>query len=251
MGILKNNEYDNPEFFRQYAGMPRSRQGLSGAGEWNQFKEILPEFAEKSVLDLGCGYGWHCKYAAAQGARNVLGLDLSAKMLEEAARRNSHKVIQYQLCSLEDYEYPENCWDVVISNLALHYIKNLDRIFRNIHKTLKTDGVFVFNIEHPVFTAAPGQEWIRDGAGKPLYWPVDNYFYPGERKTNFLGCEILKEHHTLTQIVMGLLNNGFALEALEEAQPPGEMMDIPGMADEMRRPMMLLVRARACADSLL
>lgn len=81
--------------------------------------------------------------------------------------------------------------------------------------------------------------------------PVDNYFYPGERKTNFLGCEVLKEHHTLTQIVMGLLNNGFALEALEEAQPPGEMMDIPGMADEMRRPMMLLVRARACADSLL
>lgn len=42
---------------------------------------------------------------------------------------------------------------------------------------------------------------------------------------------------------MGLLNNGFALEAVEEAEPPAEMMDIPGMEDELRRPMMLLVKA--------
>ena len=44
---------------------------------------------------------------------------------------------------------------------------------------------------------------------------------------------------------MGLLNNGFSLEAVEEAKPPKEMMDIPGMKDEMRRPMMLLVKAMA------
>ena len=42
-----------------------------------------------------------------------------------------------------------------------------------------------------------------------------------------------------------LLDSGFALEAVEEARPPKEMMDIPGMADELRRPMMLLVKAAA------
>lgn len=42
---------------------------------------------------------------------------------------------------------------------------------------------------------------------------------------------------------MGLLNNGFALEAVEEAKPPEEMMHIPGMKDELRRPMTLLVNA--------
>ena len=46
-------------------------------------------------------------------------------------------------------------------------------------------------------------------------------------------------------MVMGLLNAGFALEAVEEAEPPREMMDIPGMKDELRRPMMLLVKAAA------
>ncbi len=74
---------------------------------------------------------------------------------------------------------------------------------------------------------------------------MDRYFDPGERVTNFLGCRVTKQHHTLTQILNGLLANGFALEAVEEAQPPASMMDLPGMADEMRRPMMLLVKAVA------
>lgn len=42
---------------------------------------------------------------------------------------------------------------------------------------------------------------------------------------------------------MGLLNNGFELKAVEEAEPPQDMMDIPGFKDELRRPMMLLVKA--------
>ena len=43
----------------------------------------------------------------------------------------------------------------------------------------------------------------------------------------------------------GLLRGGFALEAVEEAMPPEEMMGMPGMEHELRRPMMLLVKARA------
>ena len=58
-------------------------------------------------------------------------------------------------------------------------------------------------------------------------------------------CDVKKQHHTLTQILMGLLNSGFELKAVEEAEPPKEMMSISGMKDEMRRPMMLLVKAIA------
>ena len=39
----------------------------------------------------------------------------------------------------------------------------------------------------------------------------------GERNTHFLGCDVVKQHHTLTQIIMGLLNNGFELKVVEEA----------------------------------
>ena len=239
-----NNEYDNERFFEEYAKMPRSRDGLSAAGEWHQLKPLFPPLAGKTVLDLGCGYGWHCRFAAEQGAVKVLGLDLSRKMIEEANRRNAEKRIEYRVCGIEEYEYPENKWDCVVSNLALHYIADLDKIFQKVYQTLKPGGNFLFNIEHPVFTAGVGQDWVYTAEGKPQYWPIDNYFIPGKRSTHFLGCEVVKQHHTLTQIMMGLLDNGFELEAVKEAEPPEEMMHIPGMKDELRRPMMLLVKAK-------
>ena len=208
------NEYDNEHFFEQYAQMARSRYGLSGAGEWHQLKEMFPPLKGSRVLDLGCGYGWHCKYAVDQGAEE-----------------------------LEEYEYPEEAWDCVVSNLALHYIEDIESVYRLVYRTLKRGGTFLFNIEHPVFTSGVREDWIYDENGDPLYWPVDDYFYPGERKTRFLGCDVLKYHHTLTQIMNGLLRSGFAIEMVEEAEPPEEMMDMPGMKDEMRRPMMLMIRA--------
>ena len=239
------NEYDNENFFEKYAEMPRSKGGLSAAGEWHQLKPLFPPLAGKSVLDLGCGYGWHCKYSVSQGATQVLGIDLSRKMIAEAKRRNADFEIEYRVCSIEEYEYPENAWDFVISNLALHYIEHIEGVFQKVRRTLKPDGIFLFNIEHPTFTAGVGQDWIYTSEGNPEYWPVDNYFYSGKRSTHFLGCEVEKQHHTLTQILMGLLNNGFELLAVEEAEPPKEMLDIPGMRDELRRPMMLLVKAKA------
>ena len=50
-----NNVYEGEYFFDEYAQISRSQQGLSGAGEWHQFKSLFPELSGKSVLDLGCG----------------------------------------------------------------------------------------------------------------------------------------------------------------------------------------------------
>lgn len=237
-----NNEYDDKDFFDQYAQMPRSKEGLSAAGEWHQLKELFPPLSGRSVLDLGCGYGWHCRYALEQGADRALGIDISERMLAEAKSRGGEGV-EYRQCGIEDYEYPAGKWDVVVSNLALHYIADLDAVYGKVFRTLKTGGVFLFNIEHPAFTAGVGQDWVYAKDGTPEYWPIDDYFIPGERMTSFLGCQVKKQHHTLTQILGGLLHCGFTITAVEEARPPEEMMGLPGMADELRRPMMLLVRA--------
>lgn len=239
-----SNIYDDNQFFEAYAHMPRSRQGLAGAGEWHQLKPLFPSLTGKSVLDLGCGYGWHCKYAVECGALQVFGIDSSEKMIEEARRLNADPKIRYEVCGAESYEYPDETFDCVISNLVLHYIENLEDIYRKVHQTLKPGGIFLFNIEHPVFTSGVNQDWVYDAAGKPACWPVDQYFHTGERTTRFLGQQVVKQHHTLTQILMGLLQGGFQLEAVEEAMPSPEMLHLAGMADELRRPMMLLVKAR-------
>lgn len=235
--------YDDEGFFQAYAHMPRSRAGLAAAGEWGQLRPLFPQVAGKAVLDLGCGYGWHCQYAVQMGAATVVGIDASQKMLSEARRQNPHPNIQYAVCQLEDYAYPPDTFDLVLSNLVLHYIADLDWIYGRVYSTLKQGGCFLFNMEHPVFTAGVNQDWARNQAGQRLHWPVDNYFYPGPRETRFLGCQVVKRHHTLTQVLNGLLAGGFVLQAVEEVMPPAAWLDDPDMADEMRRPMMLLVKA--------
>lgn len=241
---MKENKYDNDIFFEKYSQMSRSKKGLSGAGEWKELQKLLPDFTGKKVLDLGCGYGWHCKYDADRGAEWVLGTDISAKMLSVAKEKNCAPNIEYRQRAMEDLDFDPESFDVIISSLAFHYVKDFDRLVKNIHRWLKTGGLLVFSAEHPVFTSSGSQDWFYDKDGNIMHFPVDNYYYEGRREAVFLGEKVIKYHRTLTTYLELLLQTGFEICHVVEPRPPRDMMDIPGMADEMRRPMMLLVSAK-------
>lgn len=81
---MTQNIYDDPGFFEAYGRLPRSRQGLEGAPEWPALQRLLPPIDAREVLDLGCGLGWFSRWAADSGARSVLGIDLSERMLADA-----------------------------------------------------------------------------------------------------------------------------------------------------------------------
>ena len=241
---MKENPYDNPIFFQKYSQMLRSTQGLEGAGEWRELQKLLPDFSGKRVLDLGCGCGWHCGYAAGHGAAYVLGTDLSERMLETARIKNSAPAIQYRRSAMEDLNFPAGSFDVVLSSLALHYVRDYEPLMENIFRWLTPGGAFVFSAEHPVFTAYGSQDWYYGPDGEILHFPVDNYYYEGRRTAIFLGEPVTKYHRTLTTYLDTLLQSGFSIRRVVEPQPPADMMDLPGMKDEMRRPMMLLVAAQ-------
>lgn len=238
------NRYDEEVFFKKYGEMLRSKLGLAGAGEWQEFEKMMPDFSGKRVLDLGCGYGWHCRYAAEHGAAEVLGTDISGRMLAEAEKRNSHEKITYCREAMERLDFSPESWDVVLSSLALHYVEDYEGLSSRIKSWLVPGGIFVFSAEHPVFTAYGSQDWYYGEKGEILHFPVDRYFYEGERDAVFLGEHVRKYHRTLTTYLGTLLKLGFVLESVAEPMPPENMLDLPGMREEMRRPMMLLVRCR-------
>ena len=150
---MKENKYDDERFFGQYSQMSRSVQGLRGAGEWHELKKMLPDFNGKRVLDLGCGFGWHCRYAIERGATFALGIDLSGKMLDKAREINPSPSIEYKRIAIEDFDFAPNSFDIVISSLTFHYLESFDTVCTEVYKCLTQEGVFVFSVEHPVFTA--------------------------------------------------------------------------------------------------
>lgn len=242
---MMRNKYDNKEFFNKYKKMNRSIYGLEGSGEWKTFKKMLPDFDGKKVLDLGCGFGWHCKYAIENKAKEVIGVDSSQNMLEEAKKINGDEGIKYINSTIENIEIKKQYFDVVISSLALHYVEDFYKVCEKVYHSLKYNGDFVFSVEHPIFTAYGNQEWYTDQSGEILHWPVDNYFYEGKRDSKFLGEDVIKYHKTLTTYINSLLKCGFEIKEVIEPMPPKEMLDeIDGMKDELRRPMMLLISAK-------
>lgn len=123
---MKENKYDDNIFFQKYSQMSRSQQGLAGAGEWETLRKLLPDFKDKRVLDLGCGYGWHCIYAMEHGASSVVGVDISHKMLEVAKEKTHFPQVEYKCCAIEDVEFPEESFDVILSSLAFHYVADYE-----------------------------------------------------------------------------------------------------------------------------
>ncbi len=239
---MKENKYDDGIFFDKYSQMERSVGGLEAAGEWPALKSVLPDFRGKRVLDLGCGFGWHCRYAIENGAVSAVGVDISEKMLAKAKTMTDSPLIEYIRMPIEDIGFPPVSFDAVISSLVFHYVESFGDVCKKINRLLAANGDFVFSVEHPIFTAQGPQDWCYGSSGEKLHWPVDNYMDEGVRRANFLGEEVIKYHRTLTTYIDTLLDTGFKIIRLIE---PGECLrGRPAMRDELRRPMMLIIAAR-------
>ncbi|MCG1022761.1 class I SAM-dependent methyltransferase [Sutcliffiella horikoshii] len=239
---MKQNKYDDMKFFSAYKKMERSVKGLEGAGEWHVLKELLPSLENKSVLDLGCGFGWHCRYAREQQARCVIGVDISEKMLQQAREMNNDSLISCIKMPIEDINFSHSQFDVVISSLAFHYIESFETICKKVYDCLKPGGSFVFSIEHPIFTSRNDQDWYFDDKGNRLHWAVDNYQLEGLRETTFLTDNVIKYHRTFSTYINDLIIAGFNIKKVREPIPSEEMLEsIPEMKDELRRPMFLII----------
>lgn len=237
---MAQNIYDDPAFFEGYSQFPRSRDGLAAAGEWPSLQRMLPPVAGLDVLDLGCGLGYHCRWAVANGAKSVTGVDLSEKMLAEAAARGAGLPIRYERADLETYSPATDTYDLVFSSLAVHYLADFDGFVGRVRDALKPGGHFVFSMEHPVFAARSKPDLIRDANGH-LLGVVDDYLREGERVTDWIADGVVKYHRLISTTINALQRNGLMLDLIDEwAATDADIAAHPEWAEERWQPMFLL-----------
>ena len=100
------NIYDDPRFFAGYAQMERFGSGWELALEHVDFLALLPSVQGRRVLDLGCGAGQLALHLATAGAAEVIGIDLSERMLKLARAERAHPRVSYQRVAIEDVTFP-------------------------------------------------------------------------------------------------------------------------------------------------
>jgi SAM-dependent methyltransferase len=241
---MTQNIYDDDDFFQEYSRLPRSVEGLDAAPEWPALRALLPSLDGLRVVDLGCGFGWFCRWAREQRAAAVLGIDASAKMLARASGATGDPSITYTRADMEGLELPAMSFDLAYSSLALHYVEKLDRLISVVYRSLAAGGNLVFSVEHPIFTATLWARWSVNSAGRKI-WPVDSYLEEGPRMTDWLTKDVIKQHRTLGTYLNMLIRAGFAMRHVEEWGPtPEQIANNPDWADERHRPPFLLMAAQ-------
>ena len=240
---MKQNIYDNPTFFQAYCKLRENDSGLNGLVEEPAIGTVLPDLRGLKVLDLGSGFGDFCRFARAQGASMVRGVEISRKMIEAALGRTRDPRIEYVNCAMEDLAVEPWAYDLVVSRLALHYVRDYEAVLRTVHGDLRDRGQFVFSVEHPVCTALCAG-WYEDDHGGQVFWPVDNYSAEGERRQKWFVDGVIKYHRTIATYVNGLLQCGFALTRLLEPHAVPESLEgRPDLQGTLRRPAVMIIAA--------
>lgn len=240
------NIFDNEVFFEGYKKIREREVNANVLFEIPALFSLLPDLNGLKILDLGCGFGEHCKEFIRLGAQKVVGIDISEKMLAVASEENSDPKITYVKMPMEDLGKLEGEFDIVVSSLALHYIEDFKGVLNNINKHLIVNGAFVFSQEHPLNTCHTGDNrWTKDENGKKIHLNLANYGIEGEKESVWFVDNVKIYHRTFSTIVNDLVEAGFSIERMIEPMPDEEMLKKhPEHEDLFHKPDFLLVKAR-------
>lgn len=145
-----------------------SAQGGLGCGH---NLSLLALRSGERVLDLGCGRGQETLEAAklvGEGGLAV-GLDLTPEMVRAAVERAAVEGcvnVRFVVGDMERLPFPPESFDAVMSNCAINHARDKSRIYREVHRVLKTGGRFV--ISDPVTRYPLPHEIKRD----PYRWAM-------------------------------------------------------------------------------
>ncbi|MCK6078836.1 class I SAM-dependent DNA methyltransferase [Paenibacillus silvae] len=207
--------YDNDAVFQTYMEHRQGRDNANDTLEKPVMLELIGDASGKSILDLGCG---DARFAAELlGERHkgsaYTGVEGSINMVTAAHEsvKGLHARIEHSY--LEEWTYPADTYDLAISRLAIHYIEDVNSLFRSVYATLRKQGLFVFSVEHPVITSTLQPSGMRTN------WVVDQYFVEGYREQQWLGGSVKKMHRSIESYYTALQQAGFRVEQLRESAP--------------------------------
>ena len=252
---MAQNIYDHAGFFEAYSNhIDRSgkESHLDSDPAWTRLYPLLPNVNGMTILDLGCGSGWFCRWAMNNGAKSALGIDISRNMIDKAKGLTTAEGVEYRCEDLERLklasEY-DGRYDLVFSSLTLHYLLDLEGLLRTIYRVLKPGKTFVCNVEHPIYTAPHTPKVIADPASGSKVWALSAYHDEGERNVDWLGSKVRKYHRTFTGYTELFFKVGFKVTGLVEFLPTkAELKSIDEV--EALRPLFLMMRLRKGKEAI-
>jgi len=166
-----------------------------------------------TILDAGCGSGAQCEWLLGEGA-DVVGVDLSPSMVEQADRRCQGRG-RFLVADLSE-PLPLEPFSIhgITCSLALHYLEDWETPLRSFATSLVPGGWVVLSLDHPFGPPLPGQK--RGYFDTEL---VSDTWTKG-------GVEVTQRfwRRPLSAVFVAFADAGFVVECVSEPQPSAEAL---------------------------
>ncbi len=166
---------------------------------------LVNSFANKRVLELGCGNGYLAQKLIKKRVKKLILTDISKYNLEFAKQKFQDEKIEYlQQDATKKWKVDSGSIDIVYSNMMLNEVENIKAPISESFRILKKNGILVFSVTHPswdLFVFAQEKAGIKSKKIKN----VGNYFRRGfakyimgsDSKTN---PELIKEFNEVFEV---------------------------------------------------
>lgn len=113
---------------------------------WPGFALLKKYFnKKKDVLDIGCGNGRTADFFE---YKSYTGIDISKNLVELAKKRHNKKNVRFDIGNFTDLPSSKK-FDLVVSIAVFHHLPSQSlrkRALKNVHLTLKDNGIFIFSV---------------------------------------------------------------------------------------------------------
>jgi ubiquinone/menaquinone biosynthesis C-methylase UbiE len=150
------------------------------------------------VLEIGCGTGKNTEWLLTKAER-VVAADFSAEMLAKAKEKISAKNVEFRQFDLRGrWGFSDNEFDLITCSLALEHIENIDFVFGQANRVLRSGGLFYIGELHPFKQYQGSKARFETGSGvfelECFVHHVSEFFQAAE--ANNFECVELKEWFT-------------------------------------------------------
>lgn len=165
------------------------------------------------LLDLGCGDGTDLVYYKKLGA-DIYGLDASEKLIKIAETNLSEAKLKVGL--FENIPFDDNYFDIVLSKYVIMTSANMEPVFKEIYRVLKSGGMMMYLVTHPFRQFFEKKDERADYFEQKI---VDSHILANT-------ITVQEPTHTMTEFLNDFLFKNFDVQSYDERwDPAAELID--------------------------
>ena len=186
--------------------------------EGRALRVLLANIPFDSVLEIGCGTGKNTAWFI-EKAKEITAIDLSDKMLAKAKEKNTSDKVHFKQADITfPWTFIDKQYDLISFSLVLEHIHNLDHVFNEVSKSLRSGGYVYIGELHPYKQYSGTKARFDTGDGQQIVECFDHHISDFIQTANKYGCRLVdlneffdnNERAEIPRILAILLKKDFA-----------------------------------------